>query len=293
MNAVPIELPIRGGDAAILATLIFQSTEGGLLRENLRNRIGAQLSSSGIESMRPSIGSLANDPIHPSAYFIAVDALASGKTFLLRIAAASTPASALFPNPLLIGRMRAGLGPEVVINAIPFSASDHDDIRKYIHQVDQAFLPRPHGYQPPFSVASRRPEAILPGAFEAFRYLLRNRGINYAAIAAPDISAGTLRSTASAAAWAAIRAGWREGYTLEAGPFTAADAPMLAGASDYSTFIAGPDLEDEIARLKGRDPWKRFSPDPEVQTRTQTLSAGLEQIPASEAGDAILEFASQ
>ena len=44
--------------------------------------------------------------VHPSTYYLAADG-AAGEPLLLHLAAASAPASALFPNPLLIGRMRA------------------------------------------------------------------------------------------------------------------------------------------------------------------------------------------
>ena len=92
------------------------------------------------------------------------------------------------------------------------------------------------------AVGNRHPEISLPAAFEAFRAILRNTGVNMAstvqlsatremttdeAIAARDgenpTAAGhtrvSIRHLYHAGLWAAIRAGWREGYSAEADHF--------------------------------------------------------------------------
>jgi hypothetical protein len=277
--AVPLQLPFRASDAAALAGLIFKHAEGKPLRDDVRSRIAAQLSSLQLRSMRPWIGSLAADPAHSSVFYVAADPLecAAPRPLLLRIAAASSPTSALFPNPLLIGRMRAGFGPEVVVNAIPFGPSDHDNIRKFVEEIDRAFLPRPQGLQPPFSVATARPAEVLPAAFDAFRYSLHTRGASHAVIAPVDLSDDTMLRTYTAAAWAAIRAGWREGYALELGPVIRAAMPLPPSACLFTSLIAESDLNEELARIKtGHGPWKRFDPSPEVQARTAALTAALD-----------------
>lgn len=290
MTPVPLELPLGAGDAGRLAEVIFDQAEGRPLRDDIRNRIAARLSSVRFETLRPWYGSLSADPVHPSAYFLAVDGLARGdsRPLLLRIASASTPASALFPNPLLIGRMRAGLAAEVVVSATGFGPADHDNVLRFAAEVDNAFLPRALGTRAPFAVAPRSPEVALPGAFIAFRYLLRNRGINQAVIAPAGSAPDDIQRTETAAIWSAIRAGWRDGFTLQ----ITVDAETLSSARGYTTFIAGPELHNAIAQLKaGSGAWKRLDPDPETRARTLQLAEILDRTPAAEVSDAILEFA--
>ena len=102
MSSVPIELPLKPSEAAALADLIFQHAEGHPLTDDVRNRIGGRLSSLELTSMVPYIGSLQKDPVHSSAYYIAVDADSrpGSDSLLLRMALASSPASAHFPDSI-------------------------------------------------------------------------------------------------------------------------------------------------------------------------------------------------
>ena len=243
-------------------------------------------------SIRVFPGSLASDPIHPTAYFLAVDGTLNGsaRPLLLRIASASSPASGLFPNPLLIGRMRAGLGREVVVNAMPFGPEDHAHAHTFAQKVDQRFLPRPLSIRPPFSICTGFPATRLPAAFDAFRNILRNRGMNQAVIATPALTPGSIQETEAVALWSAIRAGWREGFALEVGPL--ADASLLPAATGYTTFIADAALEQDIARVKARlGTWKRFDPDASIASRTATLQTQLDDPAATDFADIILEMA--
>jgi hypothetical protein len=61
----------------------------------------------------------------------------------------------------------------------------------------------------------------LPVAFDAFRHILRNTGENWASLEAPY----------EACLWAAIRAGWREGYSVE-------DARNAGHATKFSIDIS-------------------------------------------------------
>ncbi|MDP2998910.1 MAG: hypothetical protein Q8N47_15590, partial [Bryobacterales bacterium] len=130
---------------------------------------------------------------------------------LLRVALASAPSSAVFPRALLVGRMRPASGREVVVNAVPFGPRDSANIRAFAEVLDRAFLPRPQGALPAIVVGSGHPESALPAAFEAFRQILKNTGVNWASI----------QASYEAGLWAAIRAGWREGYSAGAGPIVA------------------------------------------------------------------------
>ena len=236
MTPIPFDLPLRPGEAGALAELIFEHAEGKRLTEDVRNRLAGRANQIKFESLTPYFGSLEKDPVHPSSYYLAVD----GTTpLLLHIALAAAPTGSLYPKSLLIGRMRTGRGKEIVINAVPFAATDRENVRKYAEQVDRAFLPRPQGPQAAIAVGNRHPEISLPAAFDAFRGILKNRGLNLAstvqlsatremttedALAARDgedpVAAGhtrvSIRHLYHAGLWTAIRAGWREGYTAEA-----------------------------------------------------------------------------
>ncbi|HUS04985.1 MAG TPA: tagaturonate epimerase family protein [Bryobacteraceae bacterium] len=240
MSAIPIELPVKASEAAALADLIFQQLEGRPLNDEVRLRLQGRLGVLGLTSIHPYFGSLQQDPVHSSSYFLAVDAVSGGvrRPLLLRMALSSAPASALFPESILIGRMRPGGGREVVVNAIPFSSTDHANIRKFAEEVDRAFLPRPQAALPAIAAGNRHPEISLPAAFDAFRTISKTLGVNMASTV--QLSASREMATAAAleirdgedplapghtrvsvdhlyhaGIWAAIRSGWREGYAAE------------------------------------------------------------------------------
>jgi hypothetical protein len=207
MNPIPLVLPLRANEAAALADLVYSQLEGQPLTTDLRNRFAGRLPQLAIETFTPYPGSLARDPIHPSTYYMAIDTEAA--PMLLRVAPASSPASGLFPGAMLIGRMRPGGGREIVINAIPFHSSDHENVRTFVEQVDRAFLPRPQG--PQSAIVVEGPD--FAAAFRAFRAILKTTGLNLAAIAGDfDV-----------ALWSAIRAGWREGWNAQTNDPSAAD----------------------------------------------------------------------
>ena len=232
-----MDLPVKASEAAALAELIFQNVEGKLLNDELRNRLAGRAGQLQISTFKPYFGSFARDPVHPSTYYVAADGRNS-QPLLLHIALASAPTSGVFPNALLIGRMRAS-GKEIIVNSIPFASKDWDNVSRYATQVDTAFLPRPQGTRPAIAVGNRHPEISLPAAFEAFRTIFKKTGVNMAstvqlsatremttddAIATRDgenpTAAGhtrvSIRHLYHAGLWAAIRAGWREGYNAEA-----------------------------------------------------------------------------
>jgi hypothetical protein len=207
LTPIPLSLPVRPSEAATLAGLVFQQMEGRTLNDEARARIGARLGPLGLTTIRPYIGSLVRDTVH-QVFYLAVDGAAEQPPvpLLLHLASASAPASALFPKALLLGRMRPDGGREVVVNAIPFGPANSENIRVVAETLDRTFLPRPQGTQPAIVAGGgTAPESSLPEAFEAFRQILRNTGTNWAGIAAPY----------ETALWAAIRAGWREGFALE------------------------------------------------------------------------------
>jgi hypothetical protein len=206
-SKIPFLLPLKANEAASLAELVFQQLEGKLLDDEQRNRLSSRSHGLGLASIRPHWGSLQADPVHGSTYYLAVDGMGQeGETaLLLRMAPASSPASGIFPKAMLIGRMRPGGGREIVVNAVPFGPYDAT-VRTYCREVDKAFLPRPAGAAPALCICPENVEKTLPEAFRAFREIEKTMGMNLAAV---EVGPAEL----TAAMWAAVRSGWRAGYS--------------------------------------------------------------------------------
>ena len=231
MTPPVFELPIKASEASTVADIVFQALENRSLQEDVRTRLAARSGTLGLTSLHLWWGSLAADPVHASVYYLAVDGLGvrgdTVRPLLLRLALASAPASELYPKSLLIGRMRPGGAREVVVNAIEFGPGDAPALETYAQKIDRSFLPRPQASAPALTLVPADPEKELAPAFEAYRSLQRALGVNVASFAArPGLSARTM----SSAMWAAIRAGWRAGYSVEAEPL-ALDQPDLLGAA--------------------------------------------------------------
>jgi hypothetical protein len=259
MQTVPLELPVSAAETAEFAELVLDQLDRGRLTDEARSRFAVRAGALQLSSFTIHPGSIVRDPIHPSTYYVVADA--RDGSILLRVALASSPSSGLFPKAVLIGRMRTRTGREVVINAAPFSPADRDHLRTFAEQVDTSFLPRPQGGLPAIAVQCRKPAAMLPAAFQAFRSVLKRLGINIAAVEAQsdyeDFYCATL--------WAAIRSGWREGYTIGAEIDAATDVSALAG---YTKFTAREDsgsiaeaerIYDSIVEVRaGRSSWRKF-----------------------------------
>ena len=276
MTPVPLDLPLRPSEAAELAILIFEQAERKPLNDEVRNRLAARAAVLRLETVTPYFGSLVRDPVHPSSYYLAVDA-GRGEPMLLHLAPATAPTSSIFYKPLLIGRMRRPNGPEIVINALPFGPSDCENLEKFVSQIGAAFLPRPQGLRPAIAVSG-----ALPAAFDAFRAILRRSGRNLAATAAnPAVLGGDFYY---AGMCAAIRAGWREGYS--------AGVQLVVGAGH-----ARP-LQETIRNAAG---FTRFSTDTSCLFRESGDGAALEDrawmldefVRPFEIGDAVYEFTAQ
>ena len=225
MTPVPLELPLRPAEAADLANLVFDHAEGKPLSDEVRNRLAARAAALKLQTLTPFPGSLERDPIHHSVYYLAVD----GSTvdcvkfpLLLHMALAAAPTSSIYHKPLLIGRMRRPDGSEMVINAIPFGPGDRRNVETFAARINSAFYPQPQGARTTITV-----EEDYPAAFDTFRAIQKRTGKNFAA----------LSGDYHAAMWAAIRAGWRSGYTTSA-DLTAVDgtATNLGGREGFSRY---------------------------------------------------------
>jgi hypothetical protein len=161
---------------------------------------------------------------------------------LLHLAPASTRAGTLFPDPILTERIQDSRGREILVHALPFASCDHENIRLFAQQINPVFLPRPQGAQPAIAAGNRHPEISLPAVFGAYGVILRKMNVNMASTVqlsatremttdealatrdgedptAPGHTRVSIRHLYHAGLWAAIRAGWREGYNAEADHF--------------------------------------------------------------------------
>ncbi len=244
MTPILFDLPLDPTEAAALAGMILEQAQGKRLTDDLRGRLAGQASVMRFESMTPRLGSLERDPVHPGAYYAAVDGR-KGEPLLLHMTLASAPASGLYPRSTLIGRMRTQAGREIVVNAIPFGAGDTANVRRYAEQVNRAFLPRPQGSRP--SIAVRGGD--LAAAFEGFRCVFKKHAINLASA-----------SPYEKGLWAAIRAGWREGWTAEA-EVRAGNAMEHAACTRFSTISEGVESDEQVCaairRAKSSSPTGR------------------------------------
>jgi hypothetical protein len=265
VTPVPLDLPLRPPEAAELANVVFSLAERKPLNDEVRGRVASRLAAVRFESLRPYALSLDRDPVHHSTYYMAIDGQSS-EPLLLHMAPAAAPTSAIFPKPLLIGRMRQANGPEMILNAIPFGPADQENIERFAAEIDQAFLPRAQASRPAVVAGA------TPAAFEAFRRIFKSSRKNIAAIEAQP--GESPRSFYYAGIWAAIRSGWREGYTAgvslavdtadgdslrdtiaEAAPLTrfAVNVSSLIGtrapAAELPAFDTGPDWEFSRAEL--------------------------------------------
>ena len=273
MTPVPLDLPLRPSEAAELAILVFEQAERKPLNDEVRNRLAARAAVLRLETVTPYFGSLARDPVHPSSYYLAVDA-GRGEPLLLHLAPATAPTSSIFYKPLLIGRMRRPNGPEIVVNAVPFGPSDHENLEKFVSGIGAAFLPRPQGLRPAIAVSSD-----LAAAFDAFRAILKRSGKNLAATVADP--AGSSRDFYYAGLCAAIRAGWREGYS-----------------AGIRLVVAGDNLEAARETIRNAAGFTRFSTDTSSLLRETEDGAALEDrawvldqfARPFEIGDAVYEF---
>jgi len=230
-------------EVAAIAERILRHVDGKPLDGHTRGQIARDLSALQLSSLQPCVGSLEEDPACPSNYYLAADGRAkdSRTPVLLHLAPGSERINRLFPKRIAAERVQAG-GQEIVTEVVPFASSDHENIRVFAERINPAFLPRPQGALPAIAAGNRHPEISLPAVFEAYRVILERMHVNMAstvqlsatremttdeALAARDgenpTAAGhtrvSIRHLYHAGLWAAIRAGWREGYNAEADHF--------------------------------------------------------------------------
>jgi hypothetical protein len=235
---------VKASEVAAITDAVYQQADSQPVTDELRAQVAERLRAIHLTSVTAHAGSLQRDPQNPSAYYMAADANDGPRPvpLLLYLGLSSDPPAALFRDPMIVGRVRPGGAREIVVTAVPFSPGDRDNVKTYADRIDPAILPRPQGPEPAIAAGNRHPEISLPAVFEGFREVYRETGLNLAstvqlsatremttddAIASRDgenpMAAGhtrvSIRHLYHAGLWAAIRAGWREGYNAEADHF--------------------------------------------------------------------------
>jgi hypothetical protein len=231
-------------DLEAVAGRVLDLCRGQRVSEELRSRLAKEISGMESVSLQVYAGSLQEDPQHASNYYLCVDLLEGGnrRPVLVQIAPSSNVVMSRFQTVAEHFRVSPSGGTEVLIRCFPFTSRDHASIRLFAEQVSRVFLPRPQRTLPAVAVGNRHPEVSLPAAFEAFGTIMNRIGANLAstvqlsatremtteeALAARDgenpTAAGHTRVSIHhlyhTGLWAAIRSGWREGYTAEADHF--------------------------------------------------------------------------
>ncbi len=192
-----------------------------------------------IPAFRTYAGSFTQDPECATTSYVAADA---PQPVLLEITAAGASSPNRFANPIANLHTQFPEGGEVDLRVFPFASTDRQNVATFAEKVAPVFLPRPQGALPAIAAGNRHPEISLPAVFEAFRRILERTGVNWAStvqlsatremttddvIALRDgenpVAIGhtrvSIRHLYHAGLWAAVRAGWREGYNAEADHF--------------------------------------------------------------------------
>lgn len=245
MTPALFDLPLRLGDAATLADLLFNQPPGAHakpLTDDLRARLATRAAGLNFDCMKPLLPSLERDPVHPSAFYVCVDGV-DDQPLLLRVAPSKTPSSGLFPKAILIGRTFVG-SQEAVLSAVPFGPGDRDPILTFSGQVNKAFQPRAFGSRPVTLVTGEPDADEIQMAFEGFRKLVRTTGQNTAAFGLPEGGDGAALYFATVRG--AIRCGWREGFALHSSA-TVAPIPGVA----RRPFETGLNVKREIVLRRG------------------------------------------
>jgi hypothetical protein len=231
-------------EVTALADLVLQRVQGGPLNAHLRAQMEGEAEAAGFSSVRPHMRSLARDPENPSIWYLAADIPSDGKRqpVLLQISTATDQVSTFFAHAIMSERALAASGREISLRVFPFASCDYENIRTFSERVDRQFIPRPQRSLPAIAAGNRHPEISLPAVFEAYRKILQKSGVNWASTAQlsatremttdealanrngedPTAAGHTrvsIRHLYHAGIWAAIRAGWREGYNAEADHF--------------------------------------------------------------------------
>jgi hypothetical protein len=181
------------------------------------------------------------------ALFIAFEE--NGAPLLLQYGGTAGACGLSHPTELAGNGADHGAGQSAKAYVYPFASTDRENVAAFAERIDLTFLPRPQRDRPAIASGNRHPEVSLPAVFDAFRDILRDTGLNLASTVqlsatremttdddiarrdglnptAPGHTRVSIRHLYYAGLWAAIRSGYRYGYTAEADHF------IVSGAND-------------------------------------------------------------
>jgi hypothetical protein len=254
----------------VLAEQVLSIGAGGKLNDAARTRLQAELANCNFSSLRAYPGSLVEDPAHAGTYYLAVDVIDANSVHPLLLMFCSGPVvvPGRFAEPSMALHTHLPSGREVGLAGYSFSSYDHAAIATLAREIEPAFLPRPQRALPAIATGNRHPEISLPAAFAAFGTILDKFGVNWAstvqlsatremttddAIATrtgdDPVAVGhtrvSIRHLYHAGLWAAIRAGWRAGYTAEADHF------IVSGSTDAEIARSVETVKEAIRHAAG------------------------------------------
>jgi len=236
-------------EARALAELVLKASEQGSPSDESRDWLAGELKTRTYSSLRPCPASFEKDPSSGASFYLVADAVAGScvQSLLLQVSPAEAGAAPRFENPLRQERLTFPDGKQADVRTYAFSPDDRETVRRFAEEVAPAFLPRPQRALPAIAAGNRHPEISLPAAFAAYGTILKEFGTNWAStvqlsatreMSTDDVIAArggedpvavghtrvSIRHLYHAGLWAAVRAGWRAGYTAEADHFIVAGA---------------------------------------------------------------------
>jgi len=253
-----------------LAEVVSAAAGGGKVSAETRQRLTSELAGKTFASMHIYPGSVEQDPVDSSRYYIAVDGLDAGaaQPLLLQFSAADSTVPNRFGEPVWQGELPQAQGNPIAAKAYSFGSRDYDAISTFAEEVAPLFLPRPQRSLPAIAAGNRHPEISLPAVFSAYGTILERFGQSWAstvqlsatremtteeAILARSgenpVAVGhtrvSIRHLYHTGLWAAIRAGFRGGYTAEA------DHCIVSGANDEEVAASVEVVKEAIRRAAG------------------------------------------
>jgi len=272
---MPLERDVQpqGEEMRTIAEIVHQAESQGGTAEAVRTWLDTQFRARNFVSVRPYAASFERDAAAPSgsmAVYLAAD-FVDGLTAQPRMLYFTSGESAAAPklrSPVRRDSIRLPAGDAFTVLIWAFSPRDRETVRQYAEQVAPAFLPRPQRALPAIAAGNRHPEISLPAAFAAYRAILKETEENWASTVQlsatremttdPAIAARggedptavghtrvSIQHLYHAGLWAAIRSGWRSGYTAEADHF------IVSGSNEREVARSVETVKEAIREASG------------------------------------------
>lgn len=120
MMPLTLTPPVSPSEGVAIAEAVMRLSKGGKWDASLRGKLQGLLPTLGLEKVQVFAQTLVVDPRHASTFYLLVES--GAKPWLLHIAPATAATTALFPNPVMLARVRPMGEREMVLNAIDAGA---------------------------------------------------------------------------------------------------------------------------------------------------------------------------